>query len=140
VRGSATLSRNTYQEYANDLGDFSGNHMPGLPEAVWSVATRTALVAGVALDLSAESASRMWADDANTVSAPGYTTCNAALDWTRRTAGTVTRVFVAGRNLLDAETVSSVFINPISDSPGGPLRYLEPGLPRQWNAGVSVRW
>jgi iron complex outermembrane receptor protein len=140
VRGSATLSRNTYQEYANDLGDFSGNRMPGLPEAVWSVATRTALVAGVALDLSAESASRMWADDANTVSAPGYTTCNAALDWTRRTAGTVTRVFVAGRNLLDAETVSSVFINPISDSPGGPLRYLEPGLPRQWNAGVSVRW
>ncbi|MEY4069891.1 MAG: hypothetical protein RL721_505 [Candidatus Eisenbacteria bacterium] len=140
VRGSATLSRNTYQEYANDLGDFSGNHMPGLPEAVWSVATRTALVAGVALDLSAEGASRMWADDANTVSAPGHTMWNAALDWTRGTAGTVTRVFVAGRNLLDAETVSSVFINPISDSPGGPLRYLEPGLPRQWNAGVSVRW
>lgn len=138
LRGSTTISKNEYVEYANDLGDFADKRMPGLPTVSWTAGTRVGLTHGVAANLSAEGNSSSFADDANTVGAKGFTILNASLDYMVNYSGGSLRAFVSGRNLLDQKYAGSVFINPISDTTGGPLRFLEPGLPQQFVAGISL--
>ena len=138
LRGSATLANNEYVDYVNDLGNFGGNDMPGLPKAAWNAGARLKLPRGVGLDVSTEGMSKVFANDANTTETFGYGLVHASLDYTVQTQSVGVRAFVSGRNLLDKEHVASVFINPISDVASGPLRYLEPGLPRQFNAGITL--
>ncbi len=143
LRGAATLSRNEYVEYTNDLGDFGGMKMPGLPGASWSAGARIELPRGFAAELSTEGMSRMFADDANTARTFANGLVHASLDFTVRGGGYGLRAFVAGRNLFDKDRVESVFINPLRDPPQGSglpglLRYIEPGLPRQFTLGVTL--
>lgn len=138
LRGTGNLSKNEYVDYVNDLGDFGGKDMPGLPKASWTAGARVSLPQGVGLDVSTEGMSKVFADDANTAETFGYGLVNASLDYTARLNGAKVRAFVSGHNLLDKEHVASVFINPIGDTPTGPRRYLEPGLPRSFNLGITV--
>lgn len=138
LRGSGNLSKNEYVDYVNDLGDFGGKEMPGLPQASWTAGARLTLPKGLGLDVSTEGMTKVFADDANTAETFGYGLVNASIDYTMRSGGFGLRAFVSGRNLLDKDHIASVFINPISDTPTGPLRYLEPGLPREFNAGLTV--
>ena len=138
LRVSGTFSDNEYVDYRNDLGDFAGKDMPGLPALAWTASARWALPHGVGASVSGEGLGKYFADDANTVEAGSFTLVNAAIDCLVRTPGLGVRAFVSGRNLFDRTYAGSVFINPISDSPGGALRYLEPGLSRQFVAGVSL--
>jgi outer membrane receptor protein involved in Fe transport len=93
---------------------------------------------GLGLDVSTEGMSKVFADDANTAETFGYGLVNASLDYTARIHNATLRAFVSGQNLLDKDHIASVFINPLSDTPTSPLRYLEPGLPRSFNLGVTV--
>ena len=138
LRGSGTLSNNEYVEYVNDIGDFGGKDMPGLPALAWTTAARLGLPHGVGVNVSAEGLGKYFADDANTVEAASFALVNGSLDYTARTSGLEVRAFVSGRNLFDQKYAASVFINPLRDVPSGPLRYLEPGLPLQFVAGVSL--
>jgi len=137
-RGSCTLSQNEYVEYVNDLGDFGGRDMPGLPGVAWSASVRSELPRGFGAEVSTDGLGRYFADDLNTASAPPYGVLHASLDWSLGGPQGSVRAFFAGRNLLDARHVGSVFINPLLDAPAGGLRYIEPGLPRQFAAGVTV--
>lgn len=139
-RSAGTISQNEYVEYVNDLGDFSGNDMPGLPKATLFGSARVDLPRGVGVTVSTEAVDRVFADDANTVRTSAYGLLHAALDYTVSGERLGFRAFVSGRNLLDTDHIASVFINPISDTPGGPLRYIEPGLPRQFVAGATLRY
>lgn len=137
LRGSGTISNNEYVEYVNDLGDFAGKEMPGLPAITWTASARMTWPRGLGLNLSTEGLSRYFADDGNTVRTFGYGLVHASIDYTLHTPQLGLRAFVAGKNLLDKDHIASAFINPISDAPGGALRYIEPGLPRQFVAGVT---
>ncbi len=138
LRASGTLSKNEYVEYVNDLGDFAGKEMPGLPSATWTASARLTLPRGFGASVSTEGLNRYFADDANTARTFAYGLVHASLDYAVRTPQMGLRAFIAGKNLLDKEHIASVFINPISDTSGGPLRYLEPGLPRQFVAGITL--
>ena len=132
-KATGNVSKNEYVEYRNTIGavssDFGGKRLPGLPSAVFTGTARTRLVKGLSLSLSGESVSKLYADDGNTATAPGYALLHASLDYS--IAGV--RAYVSGRNLLDKSHVSSVFIN----GTGG--AYFEPGLPRSFAAGLSLQ-
>ncbi len=138
LRGAGTFSRNEYVDYLNDLGDYSGNEMPGLPSASWSVSARVELPRGPALSVSTDGLGRYFADDANTVRASSHGLLHASIDYSIQTPHLGLRAFLSGRNLLDQQHVASVFINPLRDTPSDPLRYIEPGLPRQFIAGLLL--
>jgi iron complex outermembrane receptor protein len=129
-----TVSDNKYVEYANELGDFSGNQVSGLPRATVSVKARYQGPAGVSAEVRVESVGACYADDANTARAPAYAIVGATLGYGGAVGEGSLRAFVGGDNLADRHHVSSVFIN----GTGG--RFFEPGMPRNWSAGLTLRW
>ena len=129
-----SVSSNEYLEYRNDLGTFDGNNVAGLPALLASAMARYRFGAGVSAQAGVSGNGRYFADDANTASTIQFGVLDATLSWDRPIARGSLRAFVQGRNLLNKEYVSSVFINGISG------QYFEAGLPLNMNAGVSLRW
>lgn len=134
VRGAGTFSNNEYVDYANELGDFAGNEVPGLPSVFFSGSGSFLVGSGVTLRASVEGATRYYADDANTQRTLDYGLLGAGVDWRGDLGGHPVRAFVSGDNLLDKEHIASVFIN----GTGG--RYFEAGLPRSMSAGLTLEW
>jgi iron complex outermembrane receptor protein len=140
IRSSGSFTKNEYVDYVNDVGDFGGNDMPGLPSAAFFTSARVDFPRGFGVTVSAEGLDRYFADDQNTLRTFAYGIVNASLDYAVRGDRLGFRAFVSGRNLLDKEHIASVFINPISDVANGPKRYIEPGLPQQFVAGASLTY
>lgn len=82
--------------------------------------------------VSAQGSGRIWADDANTASAPGYATFDAGVE-RRWHAGTRSvAAFARVTNLLDRRTIGSVIVNE------GNGRYFEPAPGRGIALGLRV--
>jgi iron complex outermembrane receptor protein len=134
IAGTANLMSTRYDKYVNDLGDFTGKQIAGLPRAIVTALARVTTPWGVGVQAGLQSVGGVFVDDANSVKSPDYVVANASLDVARRIGPTTLRVFVAGDNLADRSYVGSVFINGINGE------YFEPGLPRNWSAGLNARW
>jgi len=134
VGASATFSDNDYLEYANQLGDFSGNQVAGLPSTTVSARARYEGRAGFSTELRVESVGSYYADDANTARAEAYTIFGATVGYQVALGSSMLRAFVSGDNLADRSHVASVFIN------GTAGRFYEPGLPRNWSGGLSLQF
>ena len=132
VSASGTLSGNEYLEYRNDLGDFSGARVPGLPRGTFHATARWLAAAGLVAEVSAEHRGGYYADDANTAWAGACTLLGASLGYSWTLGTRTARAFVAGHNLADEDHVASVFINGVSG------QFYEPGLPRSWSAGLTL--
>jgi iron complex outermembrane recepter protein len=101
---------------------------------VVSGSVRHTLVSGISGEVSAEHVGTYYVDDANSVQTPSYVLLGATLGVSRALGEGSVRFFVAGNNLTDEHYVASVFIN------GTAGEFFEPGLPRSWAAGMTVRW
>lgn len=134
LRGAATLSNNEYVDYRNELGDFAGNEVPGLPSLFFAGSGSVKVAGGLSVRASLEGATRYYADDANSEPTLDYGLLGAGLDWRGEWAGRTLKAFVSGDNLLDKEYIASVFINGVSG------RYFEAGLPRSVAAGLTLEW
>jgi iron complex outermembrane recepter protein len=130
---SGTLSDNVYLDYVNQFGDFSGNEVAGLPGATLSGLLRYAVGLGLSADLSVEHLGGYYADDANTAPVDAYTMLGASLGFERHLGVVAMRAFVSGSNLTDERYVASVFINGVNG------QFYEPGLPKSWSAGLTLR-
>lgn len=133
LQGTATVSENTYLEYTNDLGDFSGRRVPGLPRVSLAGNARYDARGGMWAELSMESQGEYFADDANIARVAAHTLVGVSAGAERRLGAVAVRAFVAGHNLTDEAHLGSVFIN------GTNGEFFEPGLPRSWSAGLSLR-
>jgi iron complex outermembrane recepter protein len=133
VSVAGTLSDNRYVEYVNQLGDFSGGRVAGLPRTTLDARVRYVTALGVSAEGSVEHLGSYYADDANTARADAYLLLNASLGYARDLGDVSMRAFVSGTNLTDERYVGSVFINGVSG------RFYEPGLPRSWSAGLTLR-
>jgi iron complex outermembrane receptor protein len=133
LNGAVSVSDNQYREYANDLGDFSGHEVPGLPRARYAAGARYDSPLGPYGEIRLEGAGRYYADDANTVRARAYNVVDAVLGVHGLLGRADASAFVGVDNLADQDYDASVFIN------GTGNRFFEPGLPRNWVAGVTVR-
>lgn len=134
LRGTGSFSNNEYKRYSNELGDFSGNAMPGLPKVFFAGSARAKLPRGFSAEVGLHGSGKYFADDANTAQADAYGLLNATLDWAREAPRGSLRAFVSGNNLLDKKHVASVFINGLAG------RYYEPGLPLNVSGGLTVTW
>jgi iron complex outermembrane receptor protein len=134
IEGAVTASENRYITYRNLTDNFDGHDIAGLPTFTFSGKARYQAPAGVSLDVRAESVGRYFADDASTAAAPAFTILGAGLGFERLMGDHLLRAFVAGENLTDKKYVGSVFINGVAN------RYFEPGMPRNWSAGLSLRF
>ena len=133
VEAAATFSDNEYLDYSNPFGDFSGNQIAGLPGTTISSRARYETRRGISAELRMESVGSYYADDANTAQADAYTIFGATLGYGTTLGSTTLRAYVSGDNLADRSHVASVFIN----GTGG--RFYEPGMPRNWSAGLSLQ-
>jgi iron complex outermembrane receptor protein len=134
LQSAITVSDNKYLEYDNQLGNFAGSQIAGLPKAFVSAKARYEGPAGLSSEVRVENVGSYYADDANTAQAPAYTIIGGTLGYEAGVGDASLRAFVAGENLGDRRHVSSVFIN----GTGG--RFFEPGMPRNWSAGLTLRW
>ena len=134
ISGTANLMDTRYDEYTNNLGTFTGSKIAGLPRTSFTALARYAARSGLSAQADVQSVGSVFVDDANTAEAPSYMIVNASLGYARKLGPTTLRAFVAGENLADRNYVASVFINGVAGE------YFEPGLPRNWSAGLNARW
>jgi iron complex outermembrane receptor protein len=134
IEGALTVSNHRYLDYRNELGDFSGRQVSGLPRTSVSGKARYAGPGGISSEVRLESVGGYFADDANTARADAYTIVGATLGYARSVGDAAVRAFIAGENLTDRRHVASVFINGLNG------QFFEPGMPRNWAAGLTLRW
>lgn len=132
--GSVTASRNKYVDYTSDRGTFDDNDVAGLPALVFGGNASYRCAGNITTEVRVNGNSDYFADDMNTVKANRYGLLGATVGWTHHLSVATVRAFASGNNLLDKQHVGSVFIN------GTNGQFYEPGLPRSFNFGLSVRW
>jgi iron complex outermembrane recepter protein len=141
LKASLTLLEATYLEYSNELGDFSGNEVPGIPPVVASGRVRYRSPFALAAEVGVEYISDYVADDAGQASVPSYVLVGGALSYGITRGGLEVSAQLGVQNLFDAHYAGSAYINPSSrtDAYGKSVPvYLEPGLPRNLFGGLSV--
>ncbi|MFD0668846.1 TonB-dependent receptor family protein [Ramlibacter sp. MAHUQ-53] len=137
---SASLIRATYDTAFSGVP--AGNRLPGVParqafgSLQWSqrgLPVSGKPPAGLEAALDWTGRSRLWANDANTASAPGHGLLNLRMRHRWQVDAASVEAFGGIDNLADRRTIGSVIVNQAS---GG---FYEPGLPRSWVLGVQVK-
>jgi iron complex outermembrane receptor protein len=155
ANAALTFSNNKYADYVVDSAvifptdptkagkraDYSDNKVVGVPTAMANVEVGAEVPGYRALRLKAgvEYSGKYFADDANSVDVPAYTTLNLTAELRNPivTAGSFgVRGFVSVKNVTDKRYIGSAFLNP--DLVGGAPAAFEPGMPRAVVVSLSV--
>lgn len=145
LTGSLSVSDNEYVDYQTEViptddGDYSGRKMAGVPEKIFAGGLEVRLPEGFEAGVNVEAVDGYFADDANTLPVQNHAVLGASLAWEGGFGAHTVRAFVSGQNLTDAEYSESAFINPVPNANPSLIRYLEPGVPQNWAAGLTVRF
>lgn len=138
ARGALTLMDAKYTDYANELGNFSGNKVPGIPRILFNGGLRYEASFGGTADFGFEHAGFYFADDANTIWVPSYFILNTSLGCIVKFGNLRLEGFLGANNLADKKYASSAFINPSGS--GSSRAFLEPGLPRNYFGGLQLHF
>lgn len=132
-RWSAAYAYNRYrfEDYQTTAGDFSGKRIPGIPrQTLFSELAYEQQGAYVRLGVTAQA--RVYANDANTQSAPGHALFNLRLGKRFQVGEQSLEPYLGIDNLLGREYFDNLRIND------GNARYFEPGPGRTLYAGLRV--
>jgi len=130
-----------YRTYANELGEFSGREVPGIPPTVINSRVQYVSPFGLSIDLGLEHIGSYYADDSNSARVPSYSLVHTSAGYRLRAGSMSASAFVGVNNLMDQKHVPSAFINPSTRSSSGTAiapAYLEPGLPRNAFGGFAL--
>jgi len=89
--------------------------------------------------VSLQTVGKYFVDDANTISVPAYTVVSAEIGIDRLMLGSgplYCSAFAGMNNLFNKKYIGSAWLNP--DIVGSQPVYIEPGLPGNFTASVSV--
>jgi iron complex outermembrane receptor protein len=111
--------------------DYAGNHIPGIPSSTFE-GTATLRGPWGAFVTEAMLANRMFVNDANSESSPGYAIFNARVVTHAGAGRSTAEVTVGAQNLFGTKYISSVSVN----AAGG--KFYEPGSQRSLFVGVSL--
>ena len=150
AQGAFTASRNRYRTYTVDsvhygkpgaVADYGGNRVVGIPDAIASLELGAEVPGARALRLKGglDHAGRYFADDANAVRVPGYTTLSLTAELWQPVvtpSGWGIRGFVSVANITDRRYIGSAFLNP--DRVNGVPVAFEPGSPRSLVVSLTV--
>lgn len=128
-----TYSAFAYKEYQTTAGKFDGNTLPGIPKHNIYAEFRYFTKSGFFTIVQLRSISKIFADDANTVTNEGYFTANVRLGYRKSIGHFVLEPFVGVNNLSNTIYNANVQINATAN------RYFEPASGRFLFGGISVR-
>ncbi|HUQ45908.1 MAG TPA: TonB-dependent receptor [Gemmatimonadaceae bacterium] len=132
LQAAYTYSRFRYLEYTVGTTSYAGRRIPGVPEH--ALASSVVLRRGPAtLSATADIASALDVDDANSAQAPARTIVGVALSTSVRVSGAVVAPMVALQNLGGVRSVGSVSVN----AAGG--KFFEPAPGRTLLVRLAVR-
>jgi iron complex outermembrane receptor protein len=126
-----TYSNYRFVDFTVDTAHYAGNRIPGIPRQVLqgSASLRLPFVTVVG---EASVADRMFVNDANSESSPGYAIFNMRLVSSAALRHSAAEVTLGVQNLLDTKYVSSVSVN----ASGG--KFYEPGTQRALYMGLTL--
>lgn len=138
IRGSLeaaaayTYANYRFTDFAVGTEQYAGNRIPGIPRQLLqaSAAFRSSLGTLLAETTVAD---RVFVNDANSESSPGYAIINLRFNGGRSFGRSGAELTVGVQNLLDRHYASSVSVN----AAGG--KYFEPGTERAVYLGVALR-
>ncbi|HZX16592.1 MAG TPA: TonB-dependent receptor [Pseudomonas sp.] len=132
-RWSAAYAYNRYrfEDYQTTAGDFSGKHIPGIPrQTLFSELAYENQGAYLRLGVTAQA--RVYANDANSQSAPGHALFNLRLGKRFQVGEQSLEPYLGIDNLLGREYFDNLRINDVN------ARYFEPGPGRTLYTGLRV--
>jgi len=109
-----------------------GARIPGVPRQFGFAELRWVPVPDLDVALAATAVDRVFANDANTASAPGYALLEGSIERRQRVRGGTLTGWVRVSNLLDRDAIGSVIVNEANG------RYFEPAPGRAWVAGLVL--
>lgn len=135
ARTDITLNHFRYGSFIKGSDDFSGNELPSVPSAVFTLLTELQFNYGIYLNASYYGASSIYMNDANTAKADPYHLLGCQLGWKKKERGAYRLNIYAGiDNLLDESYSLGNDINAAGN------RFYNAAPRRNYYAGVSVQW
>jgi iron complex outermembrane receptor protein len=129
--GAYTYANYRFVDFTVDTAHFAGNRIPGIPRQTFQATATVHSFLG-AIVTEATFADRMFVNDANSESAPGYGIVNARLVTSTSMGPSGAEVTFGAQNLFNTRYISSVSVN----AAGG--KFYEPGSQRSIFVGVSL--
>ena len=126
-----TYASYRFVDFTVDTSRYAGNRIPGIPTQTFQAAATVRGFFGT-LVTEAALASRMFVNDANSESAPGYGIFNARLLRSVALRSSIGEVTLGAQNLFNTKYVSSVSVN----AAGG--KFYEPGSKRSLYISISL--
>jgi len=128
-----TYSDFTYETYLVNTTSYDGNTMPGIPKMNIQFELRYVDPTGLFVIAQVRNESKMFADDANDATAPGFTVVNLRMGNTFVMRGYEIEPYFAVNNLGNALYMANVQVNATSN------RYYEPASKQYLFGGVKFR-
>ena len=131
IGAAYTFANYRFVDFTVDTSHYAGKLIPGIPRQAFqaSAAWRTFLATFVA---EATTAGRMFVNDANSESAPGYAVFNVRLLRALTLARSSAELVVGAQNLFDVPYISSVSVNAAAG------KFYEPGTQRALYVGLTL--
>jgi len=129
--GAYTYANYRFVDFAVGTAQYAGNRIPGIPAQILQ-ASATLRTSIASLVTEASFADKMFVDDPNSESAPGYGIVNARLVSSALWRGSGAELTAGAQNVFDRKYVSSVSVN----AAGG--KFYEPGSRRAFFVGLSL--
>jgi len=131
IGGAYTYANYRFVDFTVDTSHYAGNRIPGIPRQTLQA---SAALRGAAATLVAEAtfADRMFVNDANSESSPGYGVVNARVVSSALWNGSGAELTLGAQNVFNTKYISSVSVN----AAGG--KFYEPGSQRSVFIGFSL--
>jgi iron complex outermembrane receptor protein len=129
--GAYTYANYRFVDFTVDTAHYAGNRIPGIPRQTLQASAAVRTLVGTFVT-EATIADRMFVDDANSESSPGYAIVNARLVSIAAMGLSAAEITLGAQNIFNRRYVSSVNVN----AAGG--KFYEPGSQRALYVGVSL--
>jgi iron complex outermembrane receptor protein len=129
--GAYTYANYRFVDFTVDTSHYAGNRIPGIPRQTLqaSAALHSSIVTLVAEGTLAD---RMFVNDANSESSPGYAVFNARIFSTALWSGSGAELTLGAQNLFNTRYIASVNVNAAA------AKFYEPGSQRSIYIGLSL--
>ncbi len=135
VDASLTWSDFTFDDFVDDNGnDFSGSHLPGLPELFGYLGLKYQSENGFQATFDTSYSGDLYANNANTVKVSSYVVSTLRASYEFKSGNWLFQPYGGINNLFDESYNSNIRINAF----GG--RYFEPAPGRHYYAGIVIRY
>lgn len=127
----------TFTDFVDDMNDYSGNQVTGVPVHQASAGLEVALFDGIGLIFTSQYVSEIPLRDDNSIYSEDYFLTNLRLNFMKAYKGFSGTLYAGVNNLADVSYASQVLVNAGSFG-GNQPRYYYPGNPRSWYLGLQV--